>query len=634
MDTFSRSVVGGIIALSLVSITLPAPTAQAATLAELQAQIQTLLVQITALQNQLQAMQGLTTHCTVPASDLAFGNRGTDVVALQSFLMDRGYSIPAGATGYFGSQTQNALRQFQAAQGITPALGYNFGTQTRARMQLLCAPAPTPTPQPQPEPEPEPALSGEASLERLTVNDGNDTDLEEGDKNAEIMEVSFEVRDGDVKIDRIYLGFRPDEANQEDDPWDVFSDVSVWKGSKKIADVDASRRDNWREDSPNDGDYLLRMTGLDYIVREDRDLELIVKATIHNSVRGTSDGEIWNVFIPDEGIRGLDADNAAVYTGDTADSVTLNLDEAGATDELIVRRSDDDPDARTLQVNDNSHSGYMQVFAFDLDTDDSRNDIHIYHLPIELTVGTSTLNTFMRDIRLIVDGETYTHESTVDGNPGVVTFDFDRGDLTINAGDRVTASVEIDFKSLPDRYEGTTIVGHVDASDIDAEGIDDLTGNQLESAATGEVHTLYTKGSAVENDRTTAVVTSVDGANNDYVTFGITVDLTAFGQDVYIPIGTTGVTYQLQNSVGTPLGASGTAIVTSSARERNGYFHIPEGSTESVTLDVTYVPGVPNTTARLQLLSINFNDTTSPPDQTWMALPASTYRTATKVIVN
>ncbi|HVW71899.1 MAG TPA: peptidoglycan-binding domain-containing protein, partial [Candidatus Paceibacterota bacterium] len=54
-----------------------------------------------------------------------------DVSALQSFLISQGYSIPAGATGYFGGQTRAALAAYQKAHGITPAAGY-FGPRTRA----------------------------------------------------------------------------------------------------------------------------------------------------------------------------------------------------------------------------------------------------------------------------------------------------------------------------------------------------------------------------------------------------------------------------------------------------------------------------------------------------------------------
>ncbi|MCA9362165.1 peptidoglycan-binding protein, partial [Candidatus Kaiserbacteria bacterium] len=628
ISTLYRGMVGGIIALLLVSITLPAPRVQAATHAELQAQIQSLLTQIATLQAQLLAMQSGTV-CVYPQQHIAYGERSSQVAVLQQFLMSRGHVIPAGATGYFGAQTQTALQQFQATQGISPALGYNYGPLTMAKAQSLCTvpPTPTPTPTPEPKPEPEPPLSGEASLERFTVKDGNNTDLEEGDGNAEIMEVSFRVEDGDARLNRVEVGFTPDNANDEDDPWDTFEEVSIWNSNTRLARVDASNRNNWIEDSPTDGDYTIRLSGLDWRMREGREIELTVRVDVQNGVRGTDNGEIWTAYIPDEGIRALDADRAALYIGDTADAVTLNIDEAGASDEIITRRSDDDPDASVLRVKDDRNSGYLEVFAFDLDTHDSENDIDIYELPIQFTVSSGTLSDFVRNARIIIDGETYTDEHVTDGATGIITFSFDYGDLQIDAGDRVTASVEIDFRSLNEEFEGISIVGHIDADDIDAEGGDDLDSEQLQGAVTGETHLLYTKGTDVESPTATAEVTSVSGSNNDYVTFVIRVAVAAFGQDVYIPVGTDGVDYQLQDSLGNALAASGTPVVTSSAEEEGNYFYIPEGSTETVTLTVTHLPGVPNTTARMQLLSINYNDTDAAPDQSWNALPQSSYRT-------
>ncbi|MHC4371933.1 MAG: peptidoglycan-binding domain-containing protein, partial [Planctomycetota bacterium] len=51
---------------------------------------------------------------------LKFGSRGSEVEALQQFLIDQGYDLgDAGADGIFGSKTRTAVRQFQSDQGIT-----------------------------------------------------------------------------------------------------------------------------------------------------------------------------------------------------------------------------------------------------------------------------------------------------------------------------------------------------------------------------------------------------------------------------------------------------------------------------------------------------------------------------------
>lgn len=75
------------------------------------------------------------TTAVIGARDLTLGSEGDDVVALQTALIAKGFTIPAGATGYFGAQTQTALRQYQVANGISPASGY-FGPLTRAKLAL------------------------------------------------------------------------------------------------------------------------------------------------------------------------------------------------------------------------------------------------------------------------------------------------------------------------------------------------------------------------------------------------------------------------------------------------------------------------------------------------------------------
>lgn len=86
--------------------------------------------------------------CYTFSSDLRLGSRGNDVVALQRFLLSKGYQI-YGATGFYGTQTVAAVRSYQAANGISEN-GY-VGPLTRARLNAGCgtpsAPSPTaPTP--------------------------------------------------------------------------------------------------------------------------------------------------------------------------------------------------------------------------------------------------------------------------------------------------------------------------------------------------------------------------------------------------------------------------------------------------------------------------------------------------------
>ncbi|MBL4644548.1 MAG: peptidoglycan-binding protein [Candidatus Pacebacteria bacterium] len=69
---------------------------------------------------------------------LDVGSKGDDVQELQKFLNANGFQVsasgagsPGGETSFFGPATRAALAKYQAANGISPAVGY-FGPLTRA----------------------------------------------------------------------------------------------------------------------------------------------------------------------------------------------------------------------------------------------------------------------------------------------------------------------------------------------------------------------------------------------------------------------------------------------------------------------------------------------------------------------
>lgn len=47
------------------------------------------------------------------SSPLKYGDQNKNVIKLQTFLIGQGEEIPAGVTGYFGSQTKAAVESFQ-----------------------------------------------------------------------------------------------------------------------------------------------------------------------------------------------------------------------------------------------------------------------------------------------------------------------------------------------------------------------------------------------------------------------------------------------------------------------------------------------------------------------------------------
>ena len=142
----------GIVATFAISL-LVATEASAQTVAELQAQIQVLLQQVTALERFLQNSGAVTpvtllgtATCPTLHRTLRSGVSGNDVSALQQFLAeDRNVYPEALVTGYFGALTEAAVQRWQAKHGVvssgTPdTTGFGVvGPATRAMIARSCA---------------------------------------------------------------------------------------------------------------------------------------------------------------------------------------------------------------------------------------------------------------------------------------------------------------------------------------------------------------------------------------------------------------------------------------------------------------------------------------------------------------
>ncbi len=650
-----------------------APSTQAQTTEELQAMINDLLAQVASL-------SGSTSDDSSSAAgvcpftwtrDLSTGSTGADVKALQQFLNanadTRVAATGAGSMGMetetFGPMTAAAVSKFQVmhrADVLTPAglvnpTGY-FGPGTRAKANSLCTTAASTddsddsTDDSDDSDSEDAELSGEASLDSFEIESADEDELEEGAEDAPVAIGTFEFTDGDAEISRIDVSASSSAGNDEVDPWDVLETVSLWVDGEMIAEVDAADEDDYLDEDAG----TLRFGGLDIVAMEDEEVEITVAATFQSNLDDVADGEGWEFAI--ETMRFFDADGVASTEDSGEDfgtAVAVTLDEAGFEDELIAKSSTSDPDAATLKVEDDSKSDWFTVFIFDLDTDDSVNDITINEMIVNVTtngtVGANAgYNDLVDDAELVIDGTTI-DDVTVGGTvnsegPATLTFDVD-GDAVIEAGERVSAELKLKFKSLPSGEEGATIEASISASDttVDAEGADDLAGSQISGAATGEEHTLRTSGIEAAFEAAEADVTVVDESNNDYATFEIEVEVTAFDQDVFIPIGSASTTWKLVDGNGDDLVTSDTAsttvVITSSAEEGgagNNFFEINEGETETVTVTVTYTPGqTAPVSARLQLLTFVFDETgtaTKTDDSTWNALPANDYRTDTVTI--
>jgi len=168
---------------------------KATTLADLQAMIKSLTDQLNALSSQQTppTSPGVSISPSIFTRDLTVGMRGADVLALQNFLIERGYSIPRGANGYFGPVTKSALTAYQVNKGIIPADGF-FGAVTRASINSFTSPIAT--------------LDGPITLNRSLDAQNNEVILNG------VATVNIEApQNKDILVDQIVLELKDSNGN-------------------------------------------------------------------------------------------------------------------------------------------------------------------------------------------------------------------------------------------------------------------------------------------------------------------------------------------------------------------------------------------------------------------------------------
>lgn len=306
------------------------------TVAELQAQIAALLAQINALQAQLAGLQGGAAGACSFTRNLFVGVRGDDVKCLQNYLIGAGQSIPAGATGYFGSQTQAAVAAWQTANGVSPAAGY-FGPISRAKYSSLAGTAPT-TPT-----TPAPGITtpgAEGSLVATIESVPTGATMNVRSVGVGVMAVKLKASGSDIKVDRVDLNFNAR-------PWLYVSNLTITDGttSRTVAVSSANSTEIAVGSS-----YDVRVDGLNIIVPKDTEKVLTVKVDAVSGLPGSETSKDVTVRFNTNAIRGIDGANIQQYAPTSALASRIFTVKIGDTAALEISAHASNPKARAVIV--------------------------------------------------------------------------------------------------------------------------------------------------------------------------------------------------------------------------------------------------------------------------------------------
>lgn len=476
--------------------------------------------------------------------DLTIGATGADVTALQTWLIAKGYSIPAGATGYFGAQTAAAVAAFQKANMITPAAGY-FGPITRAKVNSMGGTDNGGSNGGSNGGTNGGLQGGAGSVEEYDlISSLNNEEIGEDEEDVEVAGLEIEADDNsDLEITAVRLVFdESDDANDDgsdnvhQDFEDYASEVSIWLDGEEVARVDA--------DEFNDDNNWTKTVSLDSgaVIEAGEVAELTVAVTGASNLDSGDLGDVWDVDFTS--VRFRDAQGATI-SEDPAVAITefSFVSFASAADIELKISEDDDSinDARTVEVDDESSTDDVEVLSFTLEAEgDSDIEIKTFGVGVSVT-GASTSEDMISDIRLLIDGDEVS-SGDYEYNAGD-SYVFEDVDYTIDAGDTVEAMIVVDFLGTDDALDtGDTItftLGETQTDDADLFDAEDETGENLgDSEVTGSVSggafSTLEAGPMVTFVEASEAVTSGNSTNDDVGTFTIKFTVEAFGDTIYV----------------------------------------------------------------------------------------------------
>lgn len=658
--SLKTSLTAGTLALAVMLTALPTPSAYAQSASDLQTQITALLAQIKQLQAQANNQSSVDTPSINLARNLSVGMTGADVQALQRFLNSDPATIVAvsGAgskeneTTYFGQATQAAVVKYQNKYrteilipvGLTQGTGF-VGVSTRAHMNArgtVTAPTTPANPStPDTGNQPTNDLRGEGDLDTFKIEAADDDTVHEASSDAEIAVLNLEANNGDLMLTRMDISLVADSGNTERDPWDVFENISLWIGGDKVAERDIDNRSDFQ----NRKTGTIRISGLDIVLEEDEEIEIVVAVTIQNGVKGAGSNANWSVKV--DNLRYKDAQKVVTTdtsTGDLGQSVDFSIVERGDGEELKFKNAENNPEERTVVVDDKNRTNNVTILGYTVEA--LGGDIELDKLYVNIQTGTAKFNDVVSDVRLKIGSKTFKKDDIIttgsyNTNSVLVSFDIDKK-VTIDEDDSENITVIVDLKPTIKYVGGETIVAQITSAERDmtkAEGDDDV--KSFSGSIIGKTQTLMSDGVFVPAD-SVKVSTKTLTNNSTIGEFKIEFKVEAVEGDFYIASQAStsslatvgGVKYSVDTTSGTPTSLS--AVLDSTAKEQtNDVYIVREGRSETFTLTVTVdasAAGSHRVALEGLLFSSNSDGITN--GMTYDVMPKNQFRTGYQFINN
>ncbi|MES2223700.1 MAG: peptidoglycan-binding domain-containing protein [Patescibacteria group bacterium] len=475
---------------------------------------------------------------------LTVGSTGTDVTVLQTWLNKAGY-LAVAPTGYFGNLTKAAVAAFQAANGVTPAVGY-FGPLTQAKWEVVAGGSMTGN-----FPAGCTSAAGYSSTTGVACNTGASAGLpagcsttagfspltgascsgstgstgsstlagtdgsiddvntlsqynneEVGEGESDVKVAGFEVKasnDGDIALRSLKLTFDATGNSGSTHIKDYVDSVTVWQGTTKVGSADIA---DFSKDSSNSSLYSKTITLSNSVVRADKTEKFYVTVdAVSNLDSSDISGDSWTVqvnnirFEDGSGVVTTDSETGDLgntgstigTNGTSGDGVPLNFVtfSTSANTELKISTDSTTPEAGIVIIDDTDTTDDVVLLKGKIKVDGT-SDVLVDQFPVTFTPGSGNyVSDATGSVKLTIDGQEYTETVASSTSTGAASITFDNLDLTLTAGKTYSFTVSADINDL----EGTTLVAgdtlkaSVTSSNRDLIDAENEEGDQLSDSS-------------------------------------------------------------------------------------------------------------------------------------------------------
>jgi peptidoglycan hydrolase-like protein with peptidoglycan-binding domain len=499
-------------------------------------------------------------------TNLTVGSTGADVVALQTALMAAGYDIPAitsgaASKGYFGSQTQAAVKLYQAAKGI-PNTGF-VGPLTRGALNgapvastpvacpvgYVCTlvagtPGTTPT-----VPGVISTPGAEGTLTVTTNNAGLVSTVYEGETMRAIYGMNVEADNSDILVQRVKINLGTNTAIYNKG----YTKLYVTDGTNVLASVPLNSSTVVKESTT----YYVTVSGFSLLVPKDTKKQLVLKADVMSSIDTTDRDTLSSISItiPANGVRGVDGagidqygpssaltSRSTTFSAELAESATLKLSLNSASPKKT--------DVVAAAGSSENEMDKLTLLTFDVKAE--KDDVKVTDMYIGIAktgTGGATASTTV----YIFDGATEVDSASVTGNVALFS-DFDQ---VISRDATKTYTVKADVRNANGTLSNLTATASssgVTSENTKGDNVTEsgsATGYAIGVRNAGPTITLVSKSlskAVTEGPASTGVSTSTLTANFVF-------DIKAVGGDVM---------FGLTQSTSSPFFASTSAAGTKS----------------------------------------------------------------------